>query len=76
MAYERSLWLRRTFTHPDGREVVVYEDTRTGTWTVELRPANPAANRQRWNVSSEQQAADIALGQIVGDDAEWRHERW
>jgi hypothetical protein len=62
--------MRRTFEHPDGRMILVWEDTARDHWIVEARPAEFSKPRPRWTRKTEQGAADLVWF-LMGTDERW-----
>ncbi|GIJ51355.1 hypothetical protein Val02_82410 [Virgisporangium aliadipatigenens] len=72
--WRQRFFLRRTLSHPDGREIVVYEDTGQGVWIVEARPTDRSAHRTRWTAGSESGAVRCVAWLCRGDP-QWREGR-
>jgi hypothetical protein len=73
VGWEPKLVLKKRFVHPDGREILGFEDEQN--WIVELRPPNVLAERKRWYPADERRAAGVVLT-LVGDDPSWSEDRW
>ena len=71
-AFVPTLFLRKLFRHPDGREILVREDTLGRFWLVDLRAVNSWQMR-RFTLGTEAQAADTVLT-LIGDEPDWRDD--
>jgi hypothetical protein len=71
VAWRPTFFPRRQFEHPDGRLILVWENTERDHWVVEARRPDFKAARPRWTKKTEQEAADIVWF-LMGTDERWR----
>lgn len=78
VAWTPTLFLRREYSHADGRTIRIYENTRGDGWRWRVHLDAPAGSDEpdwRWELDTETEARDVWRS-IVGLDEEWRDVTW